>query len=62
MAFATGTVNPNIGILGFSGPCPASHPVRVPNVLYEIYWDTARFNDLWPVDGSQPFVLSMGDP
>jgi hypothetical protein len=63
MAFPLGTVNPNVGILGFSGNgCPASHPVRVPNVLYETYWDTAKFNDLWPTDGEQPLVLSMGDP
>ncbi|GAW13721.1 hypothetical protein ANO14919_031100 [Xylariales sp. No.14919] len=45
-----------------SGACPASHPVRVPQVTYETLWDTAQFNNLdWPTDGSQPFVLSYGD-
>lgn len=31
--------------------------------MYEIIWDTREFNDpdLWPEDGSQPFVYSMGD-
>lgn len=47
-----------------NGPCPASHPVRIPQLMYEVHWDTTPFNDrsLWPTDGSQPFVLSMGDP
>ncbi|KAK5626585.1 hypothetical protein RRF57_002300 [Xylaria bambusicola] len=45
-----------------SGACPASHPVRVPQVTYETLWDTTKFNNLpWPTDGSQPFVLSYGD-
>jgi hypothetical protein len=31
--------------------------------MYEVMWDTTPFNDaaLWPDDGSQPFVYSMGD-
>jgi hypothetical protein len=31
--------------------------------MLEIVWDTTAFNDKseWPVDGSQPFVLSTGD-
>ncbi|KAH8590340.1 hypothetical protein B0O99DRAFT_521725 [Bisporella sp. PMI_857] len=46
-----------------AGPCPASHPVRMPQVAYETLWDTRQFNDksLWPTDGSQPFVWSTGD-
>jgi len=44
-----------------SGPCPASHPVRVPQVAYETLWDTTQFNSMWPKDGSNPFVLSYGD-
>ena len=44
-----------------AGPCPASHPVRVPQLAYETLWDTAAFAALWPTDGSQPFVLSYGD-
>ncbi|AEO67479.1 uncharacterized protein THITE_160890 [Thermothielavioides terrestris NRRL 8126] len=44
-----------------AGPCPASHPVRMPQLAYETLWDTTQFNDMWPTDGSQPFVLSFGD-
>ncbi len=31
--------------------------------MLEVVWDTPSFNDkdLWPEDGSQPFVLSTGD-
>ncbi|KAI1264544.1 hypothetical protein F5Y18DRAFT_417535 [Xylariaceae sp. FL1019] len=43
--------------------CPATHPVAVPQVFYETYWDTRPFNNQadWPTDGSQPFVWSFGD-
>ncbi|KAE8442848.1 hypothetical protein EG329_002590 [Mollisiaceae sp. DMI_Dod_QoI] len=46
------------------GACPSTHPVRIPQVMLEIVWDTTPFNDksIWPEDGSQPFVLSTGDP
>ncbi|RYP42462.1 hypothetical protein DL767_000150 [Monosporascus sp. MG133] len=45
-----------------AGPCPASHPVRMPQLAYETMWDTAQFDDLWPADGSpQPFVWSYND-
>ncbi|KAF2188814.1 hypothetical protein K469DRAFT_724217 [Zopfia rhizophila CBS 207.26] len=44
-----------------AGPCPASHPVRMPQLAYETLWDTTQFNSLWPKDGSNPFVLSFGD-
>ncbi|KAK1834078.1 hypothetical protein QBC39DRAFT_253197 [Podospora conica] len=45
------------------GTCPGSHPVKVPQVMLEVQWDTTQFNDreLWPEDGSQPFVWSSGD-
>ncbi len=44
------------------GPCPASHPVKIPQLILEVRWDTSEFNDegLWPEDGSQPFVWSFG--
>jgi hypothetical protein len=44
-------------------PCPASHPVRMPQLAFETMWDTTPFNDrsLWPEDGSQPFVWSHDD-
>ncbi|KAH8882460.1 hypothetical protein GQ53DRAFT_885545 [Thozetella sp. PMI_491] len=44
-----------------SGPCPSSHPVRMPQLAYETLWDTSSFNSMWPADGSNPFVLSFGD-
>lgn len=44
-----------------AGPCPASHPVRVPQVALETLWDTAKFNDMWPTNGENPFYLSYGD-
>jgi len=45
-----------------AGACPASHPVRMPQVAYETMWDTRKFNDksLWP-DQGQPFWWSFGD-
>ncbi|RYP23398.1 hypothetical protein DL765_001103 [Monosporascus sp. GIB2] len=45
-----------------AGPCRASHPLRMPQLAYETMWDTAQFDDLFPVDGSpQPFVWSYND-
>ncbi|KAH7138617.1 hypothetical protein B0J11DRAFT_555322 [Dendryphion nanum] len=54
---------PSSGSFESTGPCPASHPVRLPQLMYEVMWDTTVFNDksIWPEDGSQPFVYSMGD-
>ncbi|CAG8951193.1 hypothetical protein HYFRA_00007940 [Hymenoscyphus fraxineus] len=44
-------------------PCPATHPVEIPQVFIETIWDTGKFDkSLWPEDGSQPFVFSQGDP
>ncbi|KAF2709976.1 hypothetical protein K504DRAFT_404734 [Pleomassaria siparia CBS 279.74] len=53
-------------------PCPASHPIRTPQVAYETLWNTTAFADMWrPEDnddddddgnnGSQPFVWSYND-
>ncbi|KAK7755511.1 hypothetical protein SLS62_002443 [Diatrype stigma] len=49
--------------VGASGTCPESHPVKIPQVMLEVMWDTRPFNDpeLWPEDGSQPFVWSTND-
>jgi hypothetical protein len=44
-----------------AGPCPASHPIRVPRISLETLWDTTSFNNMWPADGKNPFVLSNGD-
>ncbi|EFI26842.1 hypothetical protein CC1G_15244 [Coprinopsis cinerea okayama7 len=63
VAHPVGTISPE-GLQFFGTDCPASHPVRLPLLFIEINWDTRAFNDLslWPEDGSQPFVFSMGDP
>jgi hypothetical protein len=44
-------------------PCPASHPIRMPQLAYETLWDTRQFNNKanWPMDGSQAFIWSTGD-
>lgn len=54
---------PTTGSFESNGPCPATHPIHMPQLMYEVMWDTTPFNDaaLWPDDGSQPFVYSMGD-
>ena len=40
--------------------CPATHPVRVPQVTFEIEWDTTVFNSLWdPAKDKNPFVWSF---
>lgn len=63
MAYVEGSVvNPNAGIFFQNGTCPSTHPVKMPTILFETWWDTRPFKDMWPEDGSQPFVLSMGDP
>ncbi|KAI0403200.1 hypothetical protein F4802DRAFT_572722 [Xylaria palmicola] len=52
----------DVGV-GAYGTCPKTHPVKIPQVMYEVMWDTRIFNDknIWPADGSQPFVWSTGD-
>ncbi|KAI0455601.1 hypothetical protein F5B21DRAFT_470942 [Xylaria acuta] len=54
---------PAVGTFETEGECPPTHPVRLPQILYETIWNTSAFNDqsMWPEDGSQPFVFSMGD-
>ncbi|ORY55272.1 uncharacterized protein BCR38DRAFT_506281 [Pseudomassariella vexata] len=54
---------PESGTFESQGPCPASHPVAMPQLMYETIWDTSAFNNKedWPEDGSQPFVWSFGD-
>jgi hypothetical protein len=46
---------PEEGTFESGGKCPASHPVRVPQILLETVWDTRAFNNKvdWPADGSQ---------
>ncbi|KAH7408806.1 hypothetical protein DE146DRAFT_647234 [Phaeosphaeria sp. MPI-PUGE-AT-0046c] len=54
---------PESGTFESGGPCPASHPVRLPQILLETVWDTKQFNNKadWPADGKQPFAWSSGD-
>jgi len=42
-----------------AGPCPATHPVRMPQLVYETVWDTTQFNKLWTSGQKQPFVWSF---
>ena len=51
----------NSGGLG-STNCPSTHPVAIPQVMYEVMWDTGRYkNTAWYGNGKQPFVYSFGD-
>ena len=60
MAYSTD----GVGVLAGTG-CPASHPVRVPQLMYEVAWNTSAFNrdEYFGKDGEgrQPFVYSFGD-
>ncbi|TFK19086.1 hypothetical protein FA15DRAFT_602168 [Coprinopsis marcescibilis] len=61
MTWPAGTIGRD-GLLFHVGSCPASHPTRMPLILLEIVWDTRQFNSQWPTDGSQPLIMSNGDP
>ncbi|TFK22637.1 hypothetical protein FA15DRAFT_688269 [Coprinopsis marcescibilis] len=61
MAYPTGTIGRD-GLFFHVGSCPASHPTRMPLLFLEIVWDTRQFNSQWPTDGSQPLIMSNGDP
>lgn len=54
---------PETGTFESGGACPATHPVKIPQLMLETVWDTRQFNNPndWPEDGSQPFVWSSGD-
>jgi len=42
--------------------CPSTHPVRIPQVMYEIMYDTSGFaNPAYYKNGKQPLVYSFGD-
>ncbi|KAF2175975.1 hypothetical protein K469DRAFT_608818 [Zopfia rhizophila CBS 207.26] len=42
--------------------CPSTHPVRIPQVMYEIMYDTSGFaNPDYYKNGKQPLVYSFGD-
>jgi len=55
---------PASGTFESGGACPSTHPVKIPQVMYEIIMDTRQFNSKtdWPTDTTkQPFYWSMGD-
>ncbi|KAL1858878.1 hypothetical protein VTK73DRAFT_7748 [Phialemonium thermophilum] len=54
---------PATGTFESGGACPATHPVKIPQVMYETMYDSRAFNDksLWPENGENPFYWSMGD-
>ncbi|KAK4442295.1 hypothetical protein QBC34DRAFT_455177 [Podospora aff. communis PSN243] len=57
MAYSTG----GFGALAGAN-CPASHPIRVPQVMFEVMLDTRPFNKPEYFEGGkQPFVYSFGD-
>ncbi|KAH9893793.1 hypothetical protein F4778DRAFT_748505 [Xylariomycetidae sp. FL2044] len=39
--------------------CPSTHPVRMPQVVYETVWDTRPFNSMWTAGQPNPFVWSF---
>jgi len=43
------------------GNCPSTHPVKLPQIMYELMWDVHQFTDSadFPTDGSNPYVYSM---
>lgn len=43
-----------------NGGCPASHPVHLTSLFYEILYDTNSFADKWH-GSTHPFVFSNGD-
>ncbi|KAI1175608.1 hypothetical protein F4777DRAFT_598487 [Nemania sp. FL0916] len=54
---------PASGTFESGGACPSTHPVKVPQIMYEVMFDTRAFNNKaeWPADGSLPWVWSNGD-
>ncbi|KAI8628951.1 hypothetical protein F5Y19DRAFT_485315 [Xylariaceae sp. FL1651] len=54
---------PSSGTFESGGPCPSTHPVKIPQIMYEVMFDTRQFNNKadWPADGSLPWYWSMGD-
>ncbi|KAI4597567.1 hypothetical protein KJ359_004269 [Pestalotiopsis sp. 9143b] len=49
------------GAAGGASKCPSTHPVKLPQIMYELMWNVSMFSDksTWPTDGSKPFVYSM---
>ncbi|GAA5970240.1 hypothetical protein JCM11641_001633 [Rhodosporidiobolus odoratus] len=49
---------------GETGPCPSTHPTRIPTLFYEINYNTHSFEKhrSQAMNTHQPFVLANGDP
>ncbi|TEB27281.1 hypothetical protein FA13DRAFT_1667136 [Coprinellus micaceus] len=62
IVFGTGPLDSFSGLNFYRAGCPSSHPIKTPMILFETIWNTQPFKEMWPEDGSQPFVYSMGDP
>jgi len=45
------------------GACPSTHPVKLPQIMYELMWNTSSFMDksIFPTDAASPnpFIYSM---
>ncbi|KAI1458643.1 hypothetical protein F4805DRAFT_466750 [Annulohypoxylon moriforme] len=43
------------------GACPSTHPVKLPQIMYELMWNVTEFANSpdFPTDGSNPYVYSM---
>ena len=52
-------INASFG--NFGNGCPSTHPVTIPLLFLETYWDTNPYANEWR-NGKSPFVWSMGDP
>jgi hypothetical protein len=47
------------------GACPASHPVKLPQVMYELMWNVTDFaNDknIWPSGNPYVYSMNLGGP
>ncbi|KAL2129469.1 hypothetical protein VTI74DRAFT_7771 [Chaetomium olivicolor] len=54
-------IYPKSGSFESTGLCPASHPVHLAQLMYEVMWDTREFNkSIWP-ELEQSLFYSMGD-
>ena len=53
---------PETGTFESGGPCPATHPVRIPQLMLETVWDTSKLTDKndWHPDGH--LVWASADP
>jgi hypothetical protein len=53
---------PESGTFESGGPCPATHPVRIPQLMLETVWDTSSFNkEIDWTSGESAFFWSTAD-